>query len=70
VWGEAADAGGRVARARLRAPEAYAFTALAAVEVAERVLAGGARPGFQTPSRAFGPDLVLSVPGVAREDLR
>jgi short subunit dehydrogenase-like uncharacterized protein len=69
VWGEAADAGGRVARARLRAPEAYAFTALAAVEIAERVLAGGARPGFQTPSTAFGPDLVLSIPGVGREDL-
>ena len=68
VWGEAADAGGRVVRARIRAPEAYAFTALAAVEIAERVLAGGAGPGFQTPSRAFGPDLVLSVPGVTRED--
>jgi short subunit dehydrogenase-like uncharacterized protein len=69
VWGEAAGPDGRVARARIRAPEAYAFTAMAAVEIAARILAGGARPGFQTPSTAFGPDLVLSIPGVGREDL-
>ena len=26
-------------------------------------------PGFQTPGRHFGPDFVLSVAGVVREDL-
>jgi short subunit dehydrogenase-like uncharacterized protein len=26
-------------------------------------------PGFQTPAKAFGPDFVLGLPGVAREDL-
>jgi hypothetical protein len=41
-------------------------TALLAVEA---VLAGGAKPGFQTPSLAFGKDFVLQVAGVVRTDV-
>jgi short subunit dehydrogenase-like uncharacterized protein len=67
--GEVEHADGRRAAARLVAPEGYAFTALAAVECAERVLAGQARPGFLTPSLAFGPDLALAIEGVERTDL-
>jgi short subunit dehydrogenase-like uncharacterized protein len=69
VWGEAVRASGERAAARLVLPETYLFSALAAVEIAERVARGEVRPGFQTPSLAFGPDLVLAVPGVTREDL-
>jgi short subunit dehydrogenase-like uncharacterized protein len=69
VWGEAADASGRRVESRLRAPDAYGFSALSAVAIARRVLAGEARPGFQTPSRAFGADLVLDLEGVVREDV-
>jgi short subunit dehydrogenase-like uncharacterized protein len=69
VWGEAVGSGGERVAARLVLPEIYRFTALAAVEIAERVLRGEATPGFQTPSLAFGPDLVLALPGVLREDL-
>jgi short subunit dehydrogenase-like uncharacterized protein len=68
-YGEVEHADGRRAAARLVAPEGYAFTALAAVECAERVLAGQARPGFLTPSLAFGPDLALAIAGVERIDL-
>ena len=69
LYGEVEHADGRRAAARLTAPEVYAFTALVAVECAERVLAGQARPGFLTPSLAFGPDLPLAIPGVERVDL-
>ena len=69
LWGEASDESGRRVAARLRTPDGYTLTALTVVAAAERVLAGGARPGFQTPSRAFGPDFILEVDGVAREDL-
>jgi short subunit dehydrogenase-like uncharacterized protein len=58
-----------VARARLDTPSGYETTRLAGVEAARRVLAGGAKPGFQTPASAFGADFVLALPGVAREDL-
>jgi short subunit dehydrogenase-like uncharacterized protein len=66
---EVESRGGEVVRSRLRTPEAYSFTALAAPAIAARVLAGDVEPGFQTPARVYGPDFVLSLPGVFREDL-
>jgi short subunit dehydrogenase-like uncharacterized protein len=66
---EARDAQGRRVRSRLRTPEAYSFTAATAVAVVERVLHGDLRAGFQTPAGAYGPDFVLTIPAVAREDL-
>ncbi len=60
---------GRVARSRLRSPEAYTLTSRTATEIAGRVLAGDWEPGFQTPSRVFGSDFILSFPEVSREDL-
>lgn len=67
LWGEARAPRGRVV-ARLRVPDGYTHTAHAAVAVLERLLAGGVAAGFQTPSRAFGPDFVLQLPGVSRTD--
>lgn len=69
VYAEAVDAQGARAAARLALPEAYAFTAHAAVAIAARALAGYAPPGWQTPASAYGPDLVTALPGVTREDL-
>lgn len=69
IRGEATDAAGARVAALLRGPNAYDLTALAAVEIAERALRGEARPGWHTPATAFGPDLVLSLPGVTRVDL-
>ena len=66
---EAEDAAGHRARARLRTPEVYALTATAAIAVAARVLTGDVEPGFQTPARVYGPDFVLTLGGVEREDL-
>jgi short subunit dehydrogenase-like uncharacterized protein len=56
--------------ARLVTPEAYQFTAAAALAIAERVLRDDFRPGFQTPAGAYGADFVLGLAGVGREDLR
>lgn len=67
-WGEAADAAGQVVVARLQTPEGYTLTARAAVAIAARVLAGQAPPGFQTPSKAYGADFVLTLDGVTRTD--
>jgi short subunit dehydrogenase-like uncharacterized protein len=68
LWGEATDETGRRAVSRLETPEGYALTALTAVGIAQKVLAGDVRPGFQTPSRAYGPDFILSIEGVSRQD--
>jgi short subunit dehydrogenase-like uncharacterized protein len=69
VFGEVRDASGRLARARLFTPEGYTLTARASLHVAQKVLAGEAPLGFQTPASAFGPDLALELEGVRREDL-
>jgi short subunit dehydrogenase-like uncharacterized protein len=67
--GEARNAAGQTVRSRLRTPEGYALTALTAFDAAKRVAAGEVETGFQTPSRAFGPDYILSFDGVTRDDL-
>lgn len=69
LWGEARDPSGTTVVSRLRTPDGYTLTAKTAVLAARRVEAGDAVPGFQTPSRAFGADFILQVPGCTRTDL-
>lgn len=69
VWGEARTDGGERVVSRLRCPHTYTTTVETALAVTERVLDGDAPTGFQTPAGAFGPDLILDVDGVEREDV-
>ena len=70
VWGEVEDDQGRKAGSRLHGPEAgVVWTARAALAVVRKVLAGDAPTGYQTPAKAYGPDLVMECEGVTREDL-
>lgn len=50
-----------IARAVLHTVNGYTFTPMAAVIAAQRVLAGEARPGFQTPAGLFGEHFVTSI---------
>lgn len=68
LWGEAIDLNGNRAESRLQAPEGYTTTALTALNIAQKILDGSFTPGFQTPSRAYGPDLILEIEGVSRQD--
>lgn len=69
LWAEAKDKTGKPIHSRLKTPEGYTLTAMTAWDIAKRCVAGAAQPGFQTPSRVFGPDYILSFGGVTREDL-
>ena len=69
ILGEARNGDGQTVRSRLRTPEGYTLTALTAFDAAKRVAAGEVETGFQTPSRAFGPDYIRSFDGVTRDDL-
>lgn len=69
VLAEATSKYGGHAAAKLSCPEAYELTAIAGLHIAQAVQGGAFTPGYQTPSSAFGPDLVLELPGVFREDL-
>jgi short subunit dehydrogenase-like uncharacterized protein len=63
------DAKGNTVRSRLRTPEGYSLTAQTGLAVVKRVLAGDFKPGFQTPSLAYGADFILSFDTVTREEL-
>jgi short subunit dehydrogenase-like uncharacterized protein len=68
LWGEVEDPSGAFRVSRLETPEGYTLTALTALRIAARVLAGDAPSGFQTPSRAYGKDFILEIPGTRRTD--
>jgi short subunit dehydrogenase-like uncharacterized protein len=63
--GEVRNEAGDMRWATMETPEGYAFTALAAVECAMRVLDGAVQPGAWTPARAFGAELAFALPGVS-----
>jgi short subunit dehydrogenase-like uncharacterized protein len=69
VMGLVEDGKGGKAVARWKGPDGYTLTAHTALNAVTRILAGGVATGFQTPSRAFGADFSLQVPGTSREDL-
>jgi short subunit dehydrogenase-like uncharacterized protein len=93
IVGEAFSDDGETVAAKLKTPEGYSLTALATVEIMQRILSGGPstavrqgfdrlnpaaqdgssgrgfKPGFQTPSLAYGSDFILVFEDVEREDL-
>jgi short subunit dehydrogenase-like uncharacterized protein len=85
IVGEVFNDNGESVASRLKTPEGYSLTALATVEIMQRILAGdpstalrqaqgdssgrGLKPGFQTPSLVYGPDFILGFEGVERVDL-
>lgn len=68
LWGEVKNASGETLVSRLKTVDGYTLTALTSLLIARKVLAGNAPAGFQTPSMAYGADLILEVEGTTRED--
>jgi short subunit dehydrogenase-like uncharacterized protein len=60
---------GATVRSRMRTPEGYTLTTQTGLEIAKRAANGDVKPGFQTPSLAYGADFILGFDGVRREDL-
>ena len=69
LWGEARDANGNKVESRLQGPEGYTLTANTALNIAEKILTGNFTPGYQTPARAYGADLILDIEGTSRQDV-
>ena len=69
IWGEAEDANGNRVESRLTAPEGYTVTALAALNIVQKILDGNFKTGYQTPAGAYGADLILEIDGVTRQDI-
>jgi short subunit dehydrogenase-like uncharacterized protein len=69
IWGEAEDANGNRVESRLAAPEGYTVTALAALNIVQKIMSGNFKPGYQTPAKAYGAGLILEIDGVTRQDV-
>lgn len=69
LWGRVEDDDGNSVESRLKTPEGYTLTAATALGIAQKALANNAPKGFQTPSMAYGADLILEFDGVERSDL-
>jgi short subunit dehydrogenase-like uncharacterized protein len=64
VWGEARDDAGQTVTARFKVPDGYTLTVLTALASVEKTLGGYAPIGFQTPAKAYGPQLMFDMPAV------
>lgn len=64
VWGQVTDPDGQFRQGILKGPEGYDLTAHSSLIIARKVLEGRAPTGYHTPVTAFGPELVLEIPGV------
>ncbi|MGH9821117.1 MAG: saccharopine dehydrogenase family protein [Pyrinomonadaceae bacterium] len=69
LWGEASDRNGNRVESRMQGPEGYTITAHAALNIAEKILAGNFAPGYQTPAKTYGADLILELDHVSRDDV-
>jgi short subunit dehydrogenase-like uncharacterized protein len=63
VWGEVTNARNETRTARIKTANGYSLTVTGSLAVVEHLLAHAVDPGFTTPSRLMGADLVTRLPG-------
>ena len=63
LWGIARNAAGKTVQMGIATTNGYTFTVDSALAAVERVLTDPPAPGALTPSRAFGKDFALAIPG-------
>lgn len=67
LWGKVSDSNKSV-EARLETLSGYALTAKTAVLIAEKILQGNFKTGYQTPAMMYGADLILEIADTKRTD--
>jgi short subunit dehydrogenase-like uncharacterized protein len=60
-WGEISNAKNEKITALLKCKEGYLLTALCSVNICQKVLAENFKTGYQTPSSAYGYNLILEI---------
>jgi short subunit dehydrogenase-like uncharacterized protein len=70
VWGQATNGQGETKTVRMSCPDGYTLTMYSTLLLAQKVLQGNLKPGYQTPASAYGEDLVLELPNIKREILQ
>jgi len=68
LWGKVRDHSGNERITQLETVSGYTLTAKTAVLIAEKIMAGNFKPGYQTPAMAYGADLIMEVASTNRID--
>jgi short subunit dehydrogenase-like uncharacterized protein len=68
-WGRVENNQGEFRESRLQTYGGYRLTAITSVLIANKILSGNFKPGFQTPATAYGESLILEVPETEMADL-
>jgi short subunit dehydrogenase-like uncharacterized protein len=68
LWGRVWDDNGKECISRLETVSGYTLTAKTAVLIAEKILSGNFKTGYQTPAMAYGADLIMEIDTTKRVD--
>jgi short subunit dehydrogenase-like uncharacterized protein len=66
IWGQVSNRSGQTKTLISEGPEGYTLTAHSSLIIADKILHGQFKPGYQTPASAYGDELVLEIPGFKR----
>jgi short subunit dehydrogenase-like uncharacterized protein len=69
LWGKVWDNSGTSIESRLETMSGYKLTAETSVLIAQKILAGNFKPGYQTPAMCYGSDLIMEIASTKRLDL-
>jgi short subunit dehydrogenase-like uncharacterized protein len=69
LWGKVWDESGNERISLLECLSGYSLTGKSAVLIAEKILAGNFKAGYQTPAMMYGENLILEIPTSTRTDL-
>jgi short subunit dehydrogenase-like uncharacterized protein len=69
LWGKVWDGSGKSQVSRLDTLSGYSLTAKTAVLIAEKILGGNFKTGYQTPAMCYGADLIMEIETSKRSDV-
>lgn len=66
IWGKVHNATGKTVSATMKMKDGYTLTAHSSLLIAQKILAGNFKPGYQTPAAVYSEDLIMEVPDTKR----
>jgi short subunit dehydrogenase-like uncharacterized protein len=66
IWGKVQNSTGKTVIATMKVKDGYSLTAHSSLLIAQKILAGNFKAGYQTPAAVYGEDLILEVPDTKR----
>ncbi len=69
LWGKVSDSSGKACVSLLETVSGYSLTAKTSVLIAEKILKGDLKTGYQTPAMAYGPELIMEIETTRRTDI-